>query len=87
MTVPQKTAPVGFDDLARIIKLAAGDDETAPLTDGSIDVPLCDLGYDSLAMLETVSRVEREFGLTIDDSVASTELSVREFLDAVNKAA
>jgi minimal PKS acyl carrier protein len=58
-----------LDDLRRILRAGAGD---SGALDGDIaDVPFSELGYDSLAVLELASRVEREYDVSIpDDAVA-----------------
>jgi len=52
-----------------------------------MNVALCDLGYDSLALLETVSRIEREYGVALDESAASADLTAAQLLATVNQAA
>ncbi len=60
-------APFTLDDLRRILREGAGD---SGALDGDIaEVSFSDLGYDSLAVLELSSRVEREFHITISDDV------------------
>jgi act minimal PKS acyl carrier protein len=81
------TSTISFDDLCRIIAVSAGVDDGVQLTDDKIDTPLCELGYDSLALLETVSRLEREYGITLDESAASADVTARELLACVNEAA
>jgi minimal PKS acyl carrier protein len=63
-----------LDDLRRILRACAGEAEFVDL-DGDIgDVPFRDLGYDSLALLELASRVEREYGASIPgDAVVELE--------------
>ena len=57
-----------IDDLRRILREGAGDSGTL---DGDIaDVPFTELGYDSLALLELSSRVEREYAVSITDDAA-----------------
>jgi len=57
-----------LDDLCRILCEGAGD---SGALDGDItDVTFTDLGYDSLALLELSSRVEREYGVSIPDGAA-----------------
>ncbi|HWB36559.1 MAG TPA: acyl carrier protein [Rugosimonospora sp.] len=72
-------------DLDRIVRASAGDDGPA-IDESRLDVLFSDLGYDSLAMLETVSRVSREFGASLADDVASEAATPRQMLAAVNEA-
>lgn len=72
-------------DLDRIVRASAGDDGPA-IDESRLDVLFSDLGYDSLAMLETVSRVSREFGAPLADDVASEAATPRQMLTAVNEA-
>jgi act minimal PKS acyl carrier protein len=71
-----------LDDLRSLMREAAGD---AGYLDGDIlDVSFNEIGYDSLALLEAVARVERQYGVKIgDDAVANIE-SPRDFLELVN---
>jgi minimal PKS acyl carrier protein len=71
-----------LDDLVRILRSAAGD---AGSLDGDIlDTAFDDLGYDSLALLETVSRIERETGASIPDEAVQKMPTPRAALDYVN---
>ncbi|AKU15495.1 acyl carrier protein [Luteipulveratus mongoliensis] len=79
-------ATFAFEDLVRVLNEGAGLEEGVELTTDVLDTPLSELGYDSLALLETVGRVEREYGVTLDESSASEELTPRDFLDVVNAA-
>lgn len=73
------------DDLMRIVREAAGDDGGA--LDGDVlDVPFCDLGYDSLAMFETIGRVAREWDVPLADDVVQPTLTPGELLAMVNEA-
>jgi act minimal PKS acyl carrier protein len=57
-----------LDDLRRILREGAGD---SGALDGDIaDAIFSDLGYDSLALLELSSRVEREYHVSIPDDAA-----------------
>jgi acyl carrier protein len=75
----------GITDLARILIAAAGGDELGITGDDVLDRDFGDLGYDSLAMLETAARIEREFGVTLDDSTFSDALTPRDLIELVNK--
>ncbi|MEU3687424.1 MULTISPECIES: acyl carrier protein [Streptomyces] len=59
-------------------------DSPGVLDTGSLDVVFQDLGYDSLALLQTTGRIQREYGVELDrDGVASAE-TPRALLDLVN---
>ncbi|MGW4125906.1 acyl carrier protein [Nocardia sp. NPDC004711] len=61
MTATQFT----LDDLRRILREGSGD---SPGLDGNFaEISFEDLGYESLALLETTGRIHREFGVTLDD--------------------
>ncbi|MFJ8686743.1 acyl carrier protein [Micromonospora wenchangensis] len=54
-------------DLKRILREGAGTGEGIDL-DGDIHgVTFDELGYDSLALLETSTRIEREYGVSLGD--------------------
>lgn len=87
----QKDQQMTFEDLFRILNKAAGMDGTD--SDGAVvldaqfaDLEFADLGIDSLALLEAVGAIEREFSLTLPDSVAAAA-TPREMLDLVREAA
>lgn len=72
-----------IERLRQIMRECAGEDESVTI-DGDIhDIPFPDLGYDSLAIMETAAKVEREFGLSLPDDMAETP-TPRAFLEAVN---
>jgi len=72
-------------DLDRIVRASAGDDGPA-IDESQLDVTFQHLGYDSLAMLETVSRISREFGAALADDVATEAATPRDMLAMVNEA-
>lgn len=73
-----------LDDLRRILREAAGADEAVDLDGEIIDREFSDLGYDSLALLETASRIEGEVGIVLDDDTVTDALTPRALIDAVN---
>lgn len=76
--------PFTLDHLRRTLRAGAGADEEMDLDGDIADVEFGDLGYDSIALLETTSRIEREHGVSLDeDSVASAK-TPRELIDLVN---
>jgi act minimal PKS acyl carrier protein len=80
MATPQFTVK----DLTRILREGAGADESVDL-DGDInDTPFEDLGYESLALLETAARIGREYGIELEDSDITDLETPRELVAAVN---
>jgi act minimal PKS acyl carrier protein len=71
-------------DLRRILRACAGEEESVDLDADIDDVPFTDLGYDSLALLELASRVEREYGTAIPDDAAVAMTTPREAVVYVN---
>lgn len=57
-----------LDDLKRILLEGAGSDESVDLDGDILDDDFGVLGYESLALLETVGRIEREYDITLDET-------------------
>jgi act minimal PKS acyl carrier protein len=74
----------GVDDLRRILHEAAGEDEGADVDVSTLDTEFDELGYESLALLETGLRIEREFGIKLDDSTMFDSTTPRALIDVVN---
>ncbi|GAA2637973.1 acyl carrier protein [Streptomyces vastus] len=74
-----------LSDLTALLRECAGEEEGVDLDGDVLDVPFTDLGYDSLALLQTTGRIERDYEVTLDEAldVAGTP---RQYLDAVNRA-
>lgn len=72
-----------LDDLVRILLEGAGADEGVVLDTTILDVTFAELGYESLALLETCGRIEREFDVLLDDVVADAD-TPRALIDSVN---
>ena len=56
-------------DLQDIMRECAGEDESAQSLEQAPDEDFIDLGYDSLALLETQARVKREYGVEFFNSL------------------
>ncbi|MFF8379976.1 acyl carrier protein [Streptomyces sp. NPDC015661] len=78
------TEPFTLDDLKRILLEAAGADEGVDLNGDILDTEFELLGYESLALLETGGRIEREYGITLDDDALTDAVTPRALIDAVN---
>ncbi|MEU7580018.1 acyl carrier protein [Streptomyces sp. NPDC041068] len=72
------------DDLKRILREGAGADEGVDLDGDILDAAFDELGYDSLALLETSGRIEREYGITLDESLLADAPTPSALIDAVN---
>ena len=57
-----------IEDLARILLEGSGAPEGGALDENALDMEFSELGYDSLALLETASRIEREYGVSVDEA-------------------
>jgi minimal PKS acyl carrier protein len=79
------TRSLTTEDLFGLLHQAAGAEQQVEFDGDLIDVPFADLGYDSLALLETATLVKQEFGITVDDEIASAR-TPREYLDQINQA-
>ncbi|MFC8075122.1 phosphopantetheine-binding protein [Streptomyces sp. NPDC057307] len=71
------------DDLKQILAECVGEDEDVDL-DGSLDTSFTDLGYDSLALLETAAALTQRFGVELSDDTVSRLETPRHLLDEVN---
>ncbi|MER7193723.1 acyl carrier protein [Streptomyces flaveolus] len=76
--------PFTLDDLRRILREAAGADEGVDLDGDILGTEFEALGYESLALLETGGRIEREYGITLDDDTLAEARTPGELVDAVN---
>ncbi|MEU4575114.1 acyl carrier protein [Nonomuraea sp. ATR24] len=73
-----------LDDLRRIMVACAGEDEHVDLGGDILDELFTDLGYDSLALMETAARIETEFGVRIPDEQVAELTTPRALLDFVS---
>ncbi|MFI0234838.1 acyl carrier protein [Streptomyces sp. NPDC017086] len=78
------TPELTLDNLRRILTEGAGADENVDLDGDILDVPFEALGYESLALLETGSRIEREYGISLDEEVLAVVNTPRALLSSVN---
>ncbi|GAA0639259.1 acyl carrier protein [Kutzneria viridogrisea] len=80
------SAPLSLDDLVILLKECAGEDETVDLTGDILDTEFEDLGYDSLALFNTVGRIERDYEVQLPDGVVGEVTTPRALLGLVNEA-
>jgi minimal PKS acyl carrier protein len=72
-------------DLKRLLLASAGADETVDLDGDILDARFDELGYESLAVLETGRLIERELGITLPDSALTESDTPRALIEAVNE--
>lgn len=77
---------LGVDDLKRHLCEAAGEDDGGELDGDILDLTFEELGYDSLALLETGGRIEREHGIKLEDDAVADARTPRALLAVVNTA-
>ena len=75
-----------IDDLRRFLREVAGIDAVGLLDGDILDIAFDDLGYDSLALLETGSRIDRELGISLPDSTIVESRTPRVLIHNVNAA-
>ncbi|MDI3390344.1 phosphopantetheine-binding protein [Streptomyces sp. B-S-A8] len=75
-----------LDDLRRILIEAAGADEAVNLDGDILDTDFESLNYESLALLETGGRIEREYGISLDETTLSITHTPRSLIETVNGA-
>ena len=73
-------------ELVRLLRECAGQEEGIDLDGDILDTEFGDLGYDSLAMMETTGRVERDYALVLDEEELDEAYTPRRYLDMVNQA-
>ncbi|MFD3540797.1 acyl carrier protein [Streptomyces sp. NPDC058662] len=72
-------------DLVEIFRECAGEAEEVDLDGADVgDVELKALGYDSLALLEAISQVERKYSIAMPDAETRIK-TLHEFLDEANE--
>ncbi|MFG3254476.1 acyl carrier protein [Streptomyces sp. NPDC048172] len=71
-------------ELTTIMRECLGEEEDTALEGDIADVDFGDLGFDSLAVLETVSRVERELKIKVPEEELAQAQTPAAFLKVVN---
>jgi minimal PKS acyl carrier protein len=75
---------IELQDLRRILEESAGAEQGVDLAGEILDVQFDELGYDSLALMETAARISREYGIQIDDDALSEATTPRRLLGLLN---
>ncbi|TCO62032.1 acyl carrier protein [Actinocrispum wychmicini] len=77
-------AKVRLADLMRIMRECAGEDEGVELTEMVAETPFTDLGYDSLALMETTNRLERDYDIRLPEEDLADITTPAQFVAYVN---
>ncbi|MCX4766679.1 acyl carrier protein [Streptomyces sp. NBC_01275] len=72
------------EDLLQLLRECAGEEESVELSDAAAESEFATLGYDSLALMEAISRVERHFGVEFPEGALGEAQTPAAFVDAVN---
>jgi act minimal PKS acyl carrier protein len=78
-----RTATITIDDVRRILVACAGEG-TWKLWGDISGVEFEDLGYDSLALMETAARIEDEFAVRIPENDMASVRTPGELVELVN---
>lgn len=73
-------------DLTVLLRECAGEEEGVDLDGDILDTPFTELGYDSLAVLQTTGRIERDFEVLLDEEAIDEAETPRKYLELVNRA-
>lgn len=85
-TESTRPTPMTLEELRAILIECAGEDEAIDVSGEIAETDFADLGYDSLALLEMASRIERTRGVRIADDQVPELRTPRAVLDLVNGA-
>jgi len=77
-------AELTCEALIRIMRECAGEEEGVDLDGDILDVHFIDLGYDSLALLQTTGVIERTYSVELSDDIVIDADTPRALLDLVN---
>ncbi|MFI9507902.1 acyl carrier protein [Nocardia sp. NPDC052566] len=72
-----------LNELIAILRRCAGVDEQVVLDDTIADTDFDTLGYDSIALLEVTSDIERTYGIKLADDAIAVTTTPREVLTLV----
>ncbi|MFI7015944.1 acyl carrier protein [Streptomyces sp. NPDC050164] len=74
------------DDLKTALFSAAGADEDIDMEGDILDRSFSELGYDSLALLETAALISREHGISLEDDAVTAVTTPRELIALITSA-
>jgi acyl carrier protein len=71
-------------DLRQVVEACVGTDNIGQIEEGALDVRLDELGLDSLAAYEIVTRLQDELGVRIPDEEVDRMKTPRSIIEIVN---
>jgi act minimal PKS acyl carrier protein len=74
-----------MDDLRKTIDSCLGSNSTEPLTDANVDTKLDDLGYDSLSIIEFITKLQDDLHISITDEEIDDLHTPRAVIDFINR--
>ncbi|WP_017571014.1 acyl carrier protein [Nocardiopsis halotolerans] len=77
---------MSLTDLRRILVENAGEVEGTQLDESLLDVGFEEIGYDSLALMESAAAITDEYGVEVPDETLADLRTPRQFLEFVNSA-
>jgi minimal PKS acyl carrier protein len=84
---PAHAGPITLSDLVSALRTCAGEVEDVDLGGDIAECTFTDLGYDSIALLETLARLADRHGLVLGEDVLTDLETPAELLRRVNRAA
>lgn len=72
-------------ELVCVLRDCAGVDESVDLDGDILDCSFVELGYDSLAIFNTVGRIERTHGIELGEDIVSEAMTMRTLLEMINE--
>ncbi|KZM75443.1 acyl carrier protein [Nocardia terpenica] len=77
-------ATISESDVLAALIASAGEPEAQVRAEELLDTTFEELGYDSLALIESVSRLEKRFAVTIPDHLVMDCRTFRELVERAN---
>ena len=77
---------LSLSGLTAILRECAGEDGDSNLRGDILDTAFSDLGYDSIALMETAGRIQTRYGIVLADDVVFEARTPRKLLDLVNRS-
>jgi len=79
--------PITLTDLVAVLRQCAGEADGVDLGGDIADRTFTELGYDSIALLETSARMAERYGLDLDDDVLADMVTPAALLRYLNRVA